>query len=196
MREGLSETKAAFDQLTAWLEPSFVEEWTAQEQIAMDKHGDALKIYDVALRESFRHCSGLADIWNEVQTLSEIQFKLLETEVHQGNLSGAFSLVTEGFGIEKSQYVDHSTDCHQGINFNYRMLLTADIKSLGKLCLVAEKNRVLDRQCRLEARIASYEHCMSFMMRLENNTQWAKQHGRIETPMGASSKNPKLYQDR
>ena len=109
--------------------------------------------------------------------MSEIQFKLLETEVHQGNLSRAISLVTEGFGIEKSQYVVHSIDWHQGIYLNDRMLLKAYIKSLGKTYLVVEKNQVLDQQCRLETRIDSYEHRMSLMMRLDDDTWWAKEHG-------------------
>ena len=38
-----------------------------------------------------------------VQTLSEICFKLAESEVRQGNLSGVVAIVTEGLGIEKSQ---------------------------------------------------------------------------------------------
>lgn len=38
-----------------------------------------------------------------VQTLSEIRFKLAESEVRQGNLSGVVAIVTEGLGIEKSQ---------------------------------------------------------------------------------------------
>ena len=132
--------------------------------------------------------------------MSEIQFKLLETEVHQGNLSGAISLVTEGFGIEKSQYVVHCIDWHQGIYLNDRMLLKAYIKSLGKTYLVAEKNQVLDQQCRLETRIDSYEHRMSLMMRLDNDTRWAKECGQLPdkgaTPVETSGDPPELYPDR
>jgi hypothetical protein len=38
-----------------------------------------------------------------VPTLAEIQLKLSETEVQQGNLSGAISALTEGLTIERSQ---------------------------------------------------------------------------------------------
>ena len=98
-----------------------------------------------------------------------------ETEVCQENLSGAASLVTKWFGIEKSQYIDHHIDWHQGINLNDRMLSKADIKSLGKTYLVAEKNQVFDQWHGLEARIASYEHQMSLMMRLDDDTWWARE---------------------
>ena len=57
-REGLSETKAAFDQLTAYLEPSLVAEWTAQEWIAMETCGDALRIYEVT-SEKCKRCIAL-----------------------------------------------------------------------------------------------------------------------------------------
>ena len=39
--------------------------------------------------------------------LADIQLKLTEGEVQQGNLSGAVSTFTEGLAIEKSQYVGH-----------------------------------------------------------------------------------------
>ena len=39
--------KLAFDQLTQRLEASSIEEWTAQEHVAMEQHGERLKIYDV-----------------------------------------------------------------------------------------------------------------------------------------------------
>jgi hypothetical protein len=46
-REGVAKTKSAFEQLTDCLEVSLVQEWTAQERVAMDKRGDHLKIYEV-----------------------------------------------------------------------------------------------------------------------------------------------------
>ena len=58
-REGLSKTKVAFDQLMACLELSLVAEWTAQEQIAMEMCGDALRIYEVALEKCKRHIASL-----------------------------------------------------------------------------------------------------------------------------------------
>ena len=39
--------KLAFDQLTQRIEASSIEEWTAQEHVAMEQHGEQLKIYDV-----------------------------------------------------------------------------------------------------------------------------------------------------
>ena len=54
VREGLSKTKAVFDQLIACLELSLVAEWTAQEWIAMETHGDALRIYEVTLEKCER----------------------------------------------------------------------------------------------------------------------------------------------
>ena len=58
VREGPSETKAAFDQLTACLELSLVAEWTTQEQIAMETCGDALRVYEVT-SEKCKRCIAL-----------------------------------------------------------------------------------------------------------------------------------------
>src|SRR6202453_2476865 len=46
--DGGSETKPAFEQLTDCLDASLVQEWTEQERVAMEQHGDHLKIYQVA----------------------------------------------------------------------------------------------------------------------------------------------------
>ena len=46
-KEGVHDTKLAFDQLTKRLEASSIEEWTAQEHVAMEQRGERLKIYDV-----------------------------------------------------------------------------------------------------------------------------------------------------
>ena len=40
MKKGVAETKLAFDQLTQHLEASLIDEWTSQEQIAINQHGD------------------------------------------------------------------------------------------------------------------------------------------------------------
>ena len=47
MKKGVAETKLAFDQLTQRLEVSLIDEWTSQEQIAINQHGDQLNIYNV-----------------------------------------------------------------------------------------------------------------------------------------------------
>ncbi|KAI0245205.1 hypothetical protein BJV78DRAFT_1140459, partial [Lactifluus subvellereus] len=54
-KQGLAETKPAFEQLTECLEPSLVQEWTAQERVAMENRGDHLKIYEVT-SEKCRRC--------------------------------------------------------------------------------------------------------------------------------------------
>jgi len=43
-----------------------------------------------------------------VPTLADIHLRLSETEIQQGNLSGAVSTLTEGLAIERSQYVIYS----------------------------------------------------------------------------------------
>jgi len=47
-KKGVSDTKPAFEQLTECLDAALVQEWTAQERIAMEQRGDHLKIYAVA----------------------------------------------------------------------------------------------------------------------------------------------------
>jgi len=46
-KEGTSDTRQAFDQLSNCLDPSLIEEWMRQEQVAMEKRGDHLKVYKV-----------------------------------------------------------------------------------------------------------------------------------------------------
>jgi hypothetical protein len=53
-KEGVSETKPAFEQLTECLEASLVREWTAQERVAMEKRGEHLRIYEVTLERGTR----------------------------------------------------------------------------------------------------------------------------------------------
>ena len=80
--KGASTTQSTFEQLTDCLDDSLIEEWTNQEQVAMEKCGDHLKIFTVTSDK-----------------------RMTEGEVQQGNLSGAVSTFTEGLAIEKSQYV-------------------------------------------------------------------------------------------
>jgi hypothetical protein len=50
-KDGVSETKPAFEQLTECLDAGLVQEWTEQERVAMEQRGDHLKIYEVASRK-------------------------------------------------------------------------------------------------------------------------------------------------
>jgi len=118
-KDGVSDTKPAFEELTKCLDASLVQEWTEQERVAMEQRGDHLKIYQVAsekrreiplfllwyrsLMQFIYSCYGIDHSCNLVPTLAEIRLKLSETEVRQGNLSGAVSALTEALSIEKSQ---------------------------------------------------------------------------------------------
>jgi hypothetical protein len=61
-KNGVSKTKPAFEQLTKCLDAGLVQEWTEQECIAMEKHGDHLKIYEVASKKC-RKCFDLLLLW-------------------------------------------------------------------------------------------------------------------------------------
>jgi len=50
-KNGVSETKPAFEQLTECLDAGLVQEWTEQERVAMEQRGDHLKIYEVASKK-------------------------------------------------------------------------------------------------------------------------------------------------
>ena len=47
-QDGIKETKTAYRELTDRLDTAWIEEWTRQEQIAMQDRGEALKIFMVA----------------------------------------------------------------------------------------------------------------------------------------------------
>ena len=47
----------------------------------------------------------IADRCKTVPTLADIRLKLMESEIYQGNLSGAASVLTEGLAIEQAQYI-------------------------------------------------------------------------------------------
>ena len=53
-KQGFVETKLVFDGLTARLDASLVQEWTAQERMAMEQRGDSLKIYEVASEKGMK----------------------------------------------------------------------------------------------------------------------------------------------
>ncbi|KIM72965.1 hypothetical protein PILCRDRAFT_15660 [Piloderma croceum F 1598] len=93
---------------------------------------------------------------DKLPTLAEVHLKLSETEVRHGNLSGSVSTLTEGLAIQKSQ-----------------MLLQRHVTSLGSTCSVAQKNELLDRRRKLEARITTYENRISIIMKLDDDTQWS-----------------------
>jgi hypothetical protein len=59
------------------------------------------------------------------------------------------------------------------------MLLQRHVTSLGSTCSVAQKNELLDWRRKLEARITTYEHRISEIMKLDDNTQWATEDGHI-----------------
>jgi hypothetical protein len=47
-KQGVFDTKPAFEQLTDCLDPTWIQEWTRQERVAMENRGEDLKVYDVA----------------------------------------------------------------------------------------------------------------------------------------------------
>ena len=55
-KQGVSDTKPAFEQLANCLDPSLVQEWTRQERVAMENRGDNLKIYDVVSEKCKEFC--------------------------------------------------------------------------------------------------------------------------------------------
>ena len=54
MKQGFAETKLVFDGLMARLDAPLVQEWTAQERMAMEQRGDSLKIYEVASEKGMK----------------------------------------------------------------------------------------------------------------------------------------------
>ena len=60
------------------------------------------------------------------------------------------------------------------------MLLQRHVTSLGNTYSVAQKNELLDRQRKLEVRITTYEHRMSMIMKLDDDTQWSRQGGKTQ----------------
>jgi len=81
----------------------------------MKEHGDTLKIYMISLDNSIVQlcCNDSTSHprYPAVPMLADIQLKLSEKEVHQGNLSGTVSTLMEGLTIEQSQCVTFFTLC-------------------------------------------------------------------------------------
>jgi len=70
------------------------------------------------------------------------------------------------------------------------MLLQRHVASLGSTCSVAQKNELLDRRRKLEARISAYEHKVSVIIKLDDDVRWATQDGRtpgMDPEVGAAS---------
>jgi hypothetical protein len=61
------------------------------------------------------------------------------------------------------------------LSSDLRMLLQRHVASLGRTCSVAQKNELLDRRRKLEARISNYEHRISVIMKVDDDTQWSEQ---------------------
>ena len=80
------------------------------------------------------------------------------------------------------------------------MLLQHHVASLGSTCSVAQKNELLERWCKLEARISTYEHKVSVIIKLDDDVRWATQDGRtpgIDPEAGEASDDLlDLYPDK
>ena len=59
------------------------------------------------------------------------------------------------------------------------MLLQRHVASLGSTCSVAQKNELLDRRRKLEARISAYEQLVSVIIKLDDETKWSTQNRMI-----------------
>jgi hypothetical protein len=57
------------------------------------------------------------------------------------------------------------------------------------MCLVSQKTELLDRQRKLEARISNYEHRMSVIMKLDDDTQWLEEIPDIDPQSAEASDN-------
>jgi hypothetical protein len=108
--------------------------------------------------------------------MAEIWLKLSETEVRQGNLSGSVSAITEALAIERSQYIQiYFSQPADSVTIHCRILLQCHVASLSTGCLVAQKNDLLDRRRKFEARISAYEDRISVIMKLNDDTLWSTQ---------------------
>ena len=79
------------------------------------------------------------------------------------------------------------------------MLLKRHVMSLGTTCSVTQRNELLDRRRKLEARITAYEHRISMILKTDDDTQWSVQDGKftdIVPQSGIISDDPlELYPD-
>jgi hypothetical protein len=80
---------------------------------------------------------------------------------------------------------------------NFRMLLQRHVTSLGTTYSIAQKNDLLDRRRKLEARITTYEHRISVIIKLDDDTRWSTQDGKVADidpqPGDASDDLSELY---
>ena len=68
------------------------------------------------------------------------------------------------------------------------------VTSLGSNCSVAQKNELLDRRRKLEARITAYENRMSVIMKPDDETQWDT--AEMDPELAESSDDlPEMYPD-
>ena len=106
--------------------------------------------------------------------------KLSEKELHQGNLSGTVSALTEGLAVEKTQYARSSLIYNEyNSEFPVRLLLQRHVVSLGRNCSTAQKTDLLDHRRKLEARISAYEQRISYIIKLDDDVQWSCQSGKL-----------------
>jgi hypothetical protein len=76
------------------------------------------------------------------------------------------------------------------------MLLQCHVASLGRTCSIAQKNELLDRRRKLEARISTYEHRISVLMKLDDDTQWSEHISDMDTESEETSEDLlELYPD-
>ena len=72
----------------------------------------------------------------------------------------------------------------------FRMLLQRHVVSLSTGCSVAQKNDLLDRRQKLEARISAYEHRILDIMKLDDETLWStevRKHREIDSELADAS---------
>src|SRR5258705_1826098 len=70
----------------------------------------------------------------------------------------------------------HSDDVHWKF---LRMLLQHHVISLGTTSTIAQRNELMDRRRKLEARITAYEHRISVIMKPDDDTKWSTQDRQI-----------------
>src|ERR1700683_3533719 len=59
------------------------------------------------------------------------------------------------------------------------MLLQCHVTLLGSTYSVAQRNDLLDQRRKLERRTPPYEHRISVIIKLDDDTQWSTQDGKI-----------------
>lgn len=62
----------------------------------------------------------------------------------------------------------------------FRSILIQHIKSLGKNCSTAQKNELLEKCRKLEARITTYKHRLASIVKVEDDIQWLPWDGNVD----------------